>query len=398
MHTQTIVGIRTPAWARFTHEIYGGVLRYMREHEPWLIQTPIDSTNEIEPVRINRAWKGSGLIVFRLTAAELKAFHQKGISVVSISGESTVHKIPVVHPDYEESGRIVARFFTGIGLSEFAFWGDPSRYYSRLRGRGFTREIEKEGFTCHQLGVEVAKLGRITERWKTLRRYMDPQLRALPKPIGLFAKDDIAAATLIQACQRLGYSVPDDIAVAGVNNDELFCYTTSPPLTAVRYPGESIGYQAATILGQMLQGDRNPPRKTVVPVTGLVERESTDILHIDDSIVAPAVQRIRAEARTYPLQVNELVSASPVSRSAFKRRFMEAVGMSPKAEIKRVRLSYLKELLSTTDWPIKRIAEHMKFDSMEDLGRFIRREEGTTATMFRNRHRTGDANCQVRWQ
>ncbi len=393
MTTQRIVGIRTPPWARYTHEIYRGVLGYMRDHQPWQIQTPIDSTNEIEPIRINRFWKGNGLIAFRLTTAEVRAFQSRGTAIVSISGESIPHGIPVIHPNYQESGQIVARFFMGLGLSEFAYWGDPSRYYSRERSKGFTLELEPAGFNCHQLGVEVSRLGRLQDRWRTLRRFMDPQLRQLPKPIGILAKDDIAAATLIQACQRLGYSVPDDVAVAGVNNDALFCYTTSPPLTAVRYPGESIGYQAAAILDRLMSGDDEVPSQIIVPVLGLAERESTDILHIADAMVAKAVRRIRREARSYPLQVNELVAASGLSRAAFKRRFVQALGTPPKAEIKRVRLDHLHDLLRTTDWPIKRIASQMGFESMEDLGRFIRRETGSTATMFRNRHRSPDPNC-----
>ena len=385
---QRIVGIRTPSWARFTYEIYGGVLRYMRDHQPWQIQTPIDSTNEIEPVRINRFWKGNGLIAFRLTSAEVRAFQSRGTAIVSISGESLPHRIPVIHPNYQESGKTVARYFLGLGLQEFAFWGDPSRYYSRERWQGFADELKGAGYHCHQLGVEVGRLGRLQDRWKTLRRFMDPQLRQLPKPIGILAKDDIAAATLIQACQRLGYSVPEDVAVAGVNNDALFCYTTSPPLTAVRYPGESIGYQAAAILDRLMTGDDEVPHQTIVPILGLAERESTDILHISDAMVAKAVRRIRRESRHYPLQVNELVATSGLSRAAFKRRFLQALGVPPKFEIKRVRLESLQDLLRTTDWPIKRIASHMGFESIEDLGRFMRREVATTATAYRKRFRS----------
>ena len=206
----------------------------------------------------------------------------------------------------------------------------------------------------------------------------------------LHAFEDIAAATIIAACQRLGFRVPDDVAVAGVNHDELFCYTTSPPLTAVRYPGEAIGYQAAGILDRLMLGEKDVPMTTVAPVVGLLERESTDILHIADTIVAKAVRRIRRHAITYPLQVNELVADSGLSRAAFKRRFISALGYAPKAEIKRIRLSQLQELLRTTDWQVKKIAEHMKFESMEDLGRFMRREMGTTATQFREQHRSAD--------
>lgn len=385
--TQRVVGIRIPAWARFTHEVYRGVMLYMREHEPWQIQTPLDSTNEIEPVRINRFWKGDGLIAFRLTPAERCAFQSRGTALVSISGESLAHGIPVVVPDFEASGRMVARHFIGLGLHDFAFWGDPSRRYSQLRQRGFVETLSEAGFSCQLLGVEVGRLGPMRERWKTMRRVMDPQLKRLPKPIGILAKDDIAAATLIQACHRLGYRVPDDVAVAGVNNDEIFCHTTSPPLTAVRYPGVTIGYQAAAILDRLMQGHKRVPLETIVPVLGLAERESTDVLHISDAMVAEAVRRIRSEARIYPLQVNELVADSPLSRAAFKRRFVDAMGVPPKMEIKRVRLERLKELLQTTDWPIKRVASHMGFESMEDLGRFMRRETGTTATAYREQSR-----------
>mgnify|MGYP001268577030 CR=1 FL=1 len=388
-----IIGIRTATWANYTQEIYRGILQYRRLHQTWQVQTPLDSTNEIEPVRINRFWKGDGLIAFRLTPAEMRAFRSRDMAVVSISSESAMHDIPLVLPDYEESGRIVARHFLSLGLKNLAFWGDPSRRYSRARGRGFAQELELASIDCHQIGVEVGRLGKLSERWKTLRRFMDPQLKALPKPVGILAKDDIAAATLIQACQRLGFRVPDDVAVAGVNNDELFCYTTSPPLTAVRYPGEAIGFQAAAILDQLLQGKRNIAQETIVPVGGLVERESTDILHIADPVVAAALRRIRRDATTYPLQVNELVAESPLSRAAFKRRFVQTLGYAPKAEIKRVRLAALEELLRTTDWPVKRVASHMGFESMEDLGRFMRRETGSTATAYREKFRTADPNC-----
>lgn len=308
--------------------------------------------------------------------------------MISISSESETQGAPTVVPDYEESGRIVAEHFVSLGLQEFAYWGDQSRIYSRARGRGFEEVLAQSGYASHQLGIEVKRLGNLRDRWKTLRRFMDPQLRSLPKPVGILAKDDIAAATIIASCQRLGYRVPDDVAVAGVNNDELFCYTTSPPLTAVRYPGEAIGYQAAARLDQLMNGSKKVPRRTVVPVSGLVERESTDIIHIADPVVASAVRRIRREAGTDPLQVNELVADSPLSRAAFKRRFINALGYPPKTEIKRVRLAHLEECLRSTDWPIKRIADHMGFESMEDLGRFMRREKGMTATAFRSQHRS----------
>ena len=109
-----IVGIRTASWARFTQEIYRGILHYRRLHQAWQIQTSIDSTHELEPITIDRFWKGDGVIVFRPTGAEVRAWQKRHTAIVSISSESAPLGLPIVVPDFEESGRIVARHFVSL--------------------------------------------------------------------------------------------------------------------------------------------------------------------------------------------------------------------------------------------------------------------------------------------
>ena len=89
-----------------------------------------------------------------------------------------------------------------------------------------------------------------------------------------------------------------------------------------------------------------------------------------------------------PLRVSELIARLPTSRAAFQKRFRAELGRTPKDEITRVRLQRLCQLLDDTDWSVKEIAYEMKFESSEELGRFIRRKLSTSATEFRLKRRS----------
>lgn len=357
----------------------------MRLHTQWQIQTMLDSTNEMKPVLIDEEWSGNGLILFRPGPREADAFKHRHIPVVNVSSECFIPDIPTVIPDNVEVGRIAAQHLLSMGLKRFAFWGDPTRVYSRDREKGFRDTLKENGFECRVVYLEPDRFPW-DQRWQHIHNFLISELPKLKTPTGLFAKDDILAANIINACSELGLDVPDAISVVGMNSDDLFCQTTAPPLTSVRYPGEAIGYRAAEVLESMMKSrgfDRN--QKIVVPIEGITIRESTNRLAFKDQIIVGAVEHIRKEAIEYPLRVEELLTKIPVSRAAFNKRFARAMGCSPKAEITRVRLEHLKSLLVTTDWTISRIASKMNFESSEELGRFFRRETGHRPTEYRKK-------------
>ena len=64
--------------------------------------------------------------------------------------------------------------------------------------------------------------------------------------------------------------MPDDVAVIGVNNDELVCELCDPPLSSVDVQAERIGWQAAEMLHSLVQGGGAPPATTLVPPLGVV--------------------------------------------------------------------------------------------------------------------------------
>ena len=381
-----VVGIRVPSWASFTRPIFRGIVDFIRNNEQWQIQTLVDSTNEMAPVLIDENWRGDGLILFRFSEEEAKIFKQCKIPVVNLSAECLGKGFPTVIPNNFEIGKQAAQHMLTLGLKNFSYWGDPSRNYSIERGAAFEKQINSAGFDCIKVQIEPDHLPW-DGRWVKMHERIVKELDRLPKPVGIFAKDDMLGSNIIRICNEVGILVPEEVAVLGTNADEVFCQISTPPLSSVAYPGESVGYEAARLLSKMMNGQyiKNDHLVTM-PIRDIVARESTNTFAIDDLVVTQAVQYIRAVAPVYPIHVSEVAARSSLSLSGFNKHFVQLMGHTPKEEIKRVRLAKLQTLLKNSNEKISHIAKDMKFGSPEELSRFFKRETGMVPKEYRSRY------------
>ncbi|MDP6891702.1 MAG: DNA-binding transcriptional regulator [Verrucomicrobiota bacterium] len=381
-----VVGIRVPSWASFTRPIFRGIVDFIRNNEQWQIQTLVDSTNEMAPVLIDENWRGDGLILFRYSVEEAKIFKQCKIPVVNLSAECLGKGFPTVIPNNFEIGKQAAQHMLTLGLKNFSYWGDPSRNYSIERGEAFEQQIRSAGFDCIKVQIEPDHLPW-DGRWVKMHERIVEELIRLPKPVGIFAKDDMLGSNIIRICNEVGILVPEEIAVMGTNADEVFCQISTPPLSSVAYPGESVGYEAARLLSTMMNGKSvKNDHLVTMPIRDIVARESTNTFAIDDLVVTQAVQYIRAVAPVYPIHVSEVAARSPLSLSGFNKHFVQQMGHTPKEEIKRVRLAKLQALLKNSNEKISQIARDMKFGSPEELSRFFKRETGMVPKEYRSRY------------
>src|SRR6185503_3539756 len=113
-------------------------------------------------------------------------------------------------------------------------------------------------------------------------------VRKLPKPVGVMAAYDYRGQQLLDACRRLGVAVPDEVAVIGVDNDDLLCELSDPPLSSVIPNTQRTGYEAARLLAEMMSGKKVKGETHLIPPSGIATRQSTDVLAIDDRNVARA--------------------------------------------------------------------------------------------------------------
>ena len=133
-------------------------------------------------------------------------------------------------------------------------------------------------------------------------------LQSLEKPVGLLAANDARARHVLEACRTANLRVPEDVAVLGVDNDDIMCELTTPPLSSIEQGARSVGYQAAALLDRLMAGKTVRRLRRNVPPERVVTRCSTDILAIADSDVTAAIAYIREHACDPP-SVQDVVSA-----------------------------------------------------------------------------------------
>ena len=125
---------------------------------------------------------------------------------------------------------------------------------------------------------------------------------------------------------------------------------------------------------------------------GAHTRQSTDVLAIDDKAIAATVRLIRQHA-CEGISVAELLREVPLSRRMLERRFVRYVERSPHAEILRVKLSRVKQLLVETDLSVEAIARLAGFEHPEYLSVAFKREIGFGPHAFRKQHRVRPASA-----
>jgi LacI family transcriptional regulator len=362
-----------------------GIAEYVRLHGTWSIYLAERGLGDAPPAWL-QGWEGDGIIARIENRRIARAVCELGVPTVDLRGLLTDLGVPVILTDDEEVARLAVVHFQERGFRHFAFCGFLGADYSDNRSECFTRLVEELGFTCHVYqssrqphvtGTEAREqLGLITEaevtRW----------IEELPKPVGLMACNDIRAQQVLTTCRAIGVAVPDEVAVLGVDNDDVLCDLSDPPLSSVVPDTRKIGYEAASLLERMMGGEPAPEPLTTIPPLGVVTRRSTDVLAIDDRAISSAVRFIREHA-CEGITVEDVLEELPYSRSVFERRFTKIFGRTPKAEILRTQLDRVKRLLAETDLPLKQIAFRAGFQHPEYMSAAFKERTGQTPGQFR---------------
>jgi LacI family transcriptional regulator len=186
----------------------------------------------------------------------------------------------------------------------------------------------------------------------------------------------------LSACREIGVAVPDEVAVLGVDNDDVLCDLSDLPLSSIVPDTRRIGYEAASLLERMMEGEPAPDGFTTVLPLEVVTRRSTDVLAIEDRDLSAAVRFIREHACD-GITVGDVLAGLSLSRSVFERRFAKIFARTPKAEILRMQLDRVKQLLAETDLPLKQIASMTGFQYPEYMSAAFKARTGLTLGQYR---------------
>ncbi|MFC8734501.1 LacI family DNA-binding transcriptional regulator [Luteimicrobium sp. NPDC057192] len=259
--------------------VVGAVETTLRHHDNHLM---LRSAGTADDVRESvRRWNLDGIVVMNYTDAQLEAldlprdtpvvlvdaYEREGAAADAVAGPGA--RVVRVGSDDAQGGRLAAEHLLALGHRRIVFCGPtttPSRVVAE-RLRGFREALEAAGVTWDDTLVVPANTS------------FEEGLRAggvvaaeHQDATAVLATADILAAGVEKALARAGRRVPDDVSVVGYDDTDVAEYVT-PSLTTVRQDVVAKGRTAATLLLEMIDGERpaDPPRLGVE----LVVREST---------------------------------------------------------------------------------------------------------------------------
>ncbi|WP_406693365.1 XylR family transcriptional regulator [Singulisphaera sp. Ch08] len=295
---------------------------------------------------------------------------------------------PSIESDHQAIGRCAAEHLLERGFTRFGFLGYPDFAWSIHCYEGFARAVTEAGHGCVEYRhAQPVSWGHQQLSWEDEVDGVSRWIREESKPLGLMACNDFRGVQAIDACRRAGIAVPEEVAVIGVDNEDLACELAYPPLSSVIPDCKRIGYEAAALLDHLIKGGKAPSMTRRIPPLGVATRQSTDVNAIADADVAECLRFIRVHACD-GIRVANVVAHVAVSKSVLQRRFKTILGRTIHEVIATTRLQRIKQLLRETDLSIEEIAYRTGLSHAEYLSTLFRQATGQSPAAYRRQSPT----------
>ncbi len=376
-------------------DMFDGIMEFERLYGPWRLHVIEGRHGEQNIVRMRNSKERFGIIAFSESRENIDIVRKaRSPSVLidpseedcSIFNGRNGHLFGVVRCQTYSVGEMGARYFLERQFNHFAWVGDVQEFkWSIGRREGFIDTIRNAGFDCQ---VYPGLSQREQENRDLESRRLCRWIRKLPKPIALMAARDVRARQILDACISEGISVPHQVAVLGVDNDEPLCRMTYPPLSSIQMETKRAGYLAAELLQQMTTSankETDRERTRTYNPSCVVTRTSSDSLCVTDKWVAESLDYIRLHTGQY-FGVSDIVKFLGISRRQLEYRFQKSLHRTVLQEIHRFQLQRVCSLLLESDLTIAEIAPLCGFDNEGYLGKVFRKYYKQTMSEFRRRN------------
>ncbi|MDR1371426.1 MAG: DNA-binding transcriptional regulator [Dysgonamonadaceae bacterium] len=376
----------------YSRSLLKGIVRYSNKQGPWMFYRMPQYYRELYGddgvVRWAKDWKADAIIA-QLENVNLDKLNELGIPIIIQNYKERANKICNITGDYFGTGEMAAGFFLNRGFSNFAYYGFKDMVWSRERADGFRSKVEKHGYTVSMLNNESYK----TEQWSFDLNVLSDWLMSLPRPVALFACDDYFALQITETCKIYNIAVPGDISVLGVDDDELLCNISHPPLSSIVLDVETGGYMAAERLHQLMNHEITEAFDIVIPPIRIESRQSTEKYAVDDKYILKVIEYIKVNyARD--ISINDIIRSVPLSRRVLEKRFKEKMGTSVYQYLLLYRVELFSDLLIKTDRPLVDLALICGFDDYKNVVRVFRKYKEITPLQYRNQYKEIIADSQ----
>ncbi len=374
-----------------SREAVNGIIRYANTFGPWLI-----SLNEIhvkprQPLSKNC----SGIIACLPPPDIMKTLAESKCPVVLINpmrypGKMRERTEALAHVRSESwaFGVTAAEFFLARMPRTYVYVGKPeAEPWDCERGEAFAARIRKAGYNAYLYPPDGKPVTQTSNEIVDLQKW----LGKLPKPLAIFAANDMRARQVLDACLLAGIAVPYEATILGVDDDKWLCESTRPSLSSIPFDAEESGFLAAQMLDGLMRHKADP--KTVMPQLvkilpprAVVERESTEDRNISDTVVAKALAFIYLN-KGLDIRATDVAAAVGYSLNWIEILFRRELKSSVIDEINRARLKTVQQLINETTTPFQEIARRCGFTNPSTLCRIVKKATGKSMRELRTGHR-----------
>jgi len=370
----------------FGRGLLHGIVQYSNFHGPWLfyMEPEISKKSRKHPYEWIKDLEADGIIGYTWDANLIKAIVNLGFPAMIRGLEKPTLNAYCIVTDQIAITRTAVEYFLELGFRRFAYCGFDDMIWSQQRGENFSKAVAESGYKTYLYRQPKAKRLRTPDKEQVI---IAKWLISLPKPIAVMAGNDDRSQDILAACKIADIKVPSEVAILGVDNDELICGLSYPQLSSIALSTQRAGYEAAQVLGKLMEGQKVAENEQEVTVSPLhvVTRQSTDIMAIEDKQVAEAVHFIRNHSNKV-IQVGDVAEAAGLSRRILEQRFRKVLAHSVHEEIKYARVNQMAKMLIGTTLSISQIARSLGFPYTNNISRYFKRQKGISPLEYRKKY------------
>lgn len=326
-------------------------------------------------------WKADAIIGRFDKDDPVEKFQKNGIYAIAQDYKQRFEQIPNLTGGYFEAGAMAADFFLNKGFKNFAFFGHNNVVWSEERCAGFRKYLSDHG--VQPSAINVYTDDRFSNDLLDFDSGYTNWISSLPKPVAVFCCDDNEANRLIDICNWKGIKIPEEVAIIGVDDNELVSVLCTPPLSSISLDVLNAAKEAASKIDRAVNGDHYWDNEDIlVKPIEVVARLSSDIFPTDDEVVVKALKYVSQSYSTH-INVSDVVAQVPVSRRVLEVRFRSETGRSILQYINEVRMDHFAQLLVSSEDSVENLASLVGFDDPSNIARVFRRRYGKTPSQYR---------------
>ena len=362
------VCVALPTSKYHQRQMVEGVVAYVREFGPWRLFLATEDDIERGLVQA-RAWGAEGVIAMGTDRRVVGRIFRWGVPAVLFNCEARNQPQNAVYLQRDQGriGRTAAEYYLERGYRNFAFVnGVGDSGWARRREEGFVRRVRSGGFATQV--HDGGDLGGF--------------LAALPNQTALFAVNDRTAQTVLGTCLEAGITVPERLAVLGVDDDRIVCEAMTPQLSSISLDGVQSGRLAAQLLSELLAGRRaNPVLKIDFP--RVVTRQSTDANVIADIVLSRTLAELSADF-SRPQKLVDIAARLGYSKRTLELKARKVFGCTFTEKLNSMRLNEAVRMLSNTALTVDEVAHRCGFCGASHLGLKMKAAFGYPPSVFRH--------------